>query len=180
MLMSRGDAVKDRPALAFLKRIVRLLWSVDRGLRRVLRLGKRWRYWKLEGACNGCGSCCTEPSIHVGLITWHFFLARWLFVAWQARVNGLEYVGQAEEGHDLLFRCAHYQAASRQCDSYATRPSMCRDYPRGLLDQAWPELFPECGHRVRPRKAEALRDRIDSTALSPEAKAELYRKLRID
>jgi uncharacterized protein len=172
--------VKDRAALAHFKRIIRLLWSVELWLRRELRLGKRWRYWKLEGECDACGSCCVEPSIHVGPVTWHLPFARWLFVAWQSRVNGLEYIGEDEHTHDLLFRCTHYEPTSKRCDSYTSRPSMCRDYPKALLDQAWPELFPECSHRVRPRKAEQLRQGIEATSLSPEAKAELRRKLRID
>ena len=116
----------------------------------------------------------------MGPVTWHLPWARRLFVTWQWRVNGLEYVGEDEHSYDLIFRCTHYDPTSKRCDSYATRPSMCRDYPRALLDQAWPELFPECSYRVRPRRAEQLRQDIEATSLSPEAKAELRRKLRID
>ena len=172
--------MKDATSLALVKRIIRLLWSLDRLLRRIFMIGRRWRYWKLDGACNGCGSCCVEPSIHVGLITWQLPLARRLFVAWQERINGFVYFGQDEEGHALIFRCTHYEPACKRCDSYASRPSMCREYPKTLLAQAWPELFPTCGHRVRARKADKLRQGIEATSLSPEAKAELRRKLRID
>jgi len=176
----REYAVKDTVALSLVKRLVRLFWLVDGVLRRVLIPRRRWRYWRLEGTCNACGSCCVEPSIHVGPITWHLPLARQLLVAWHARINGFMYDGQDEKHHELIFRCTHYQPTSQRCDSYASRPSMCRDYPRTLLAQAWPELFPSCGYRVRLRKAEQLRRGIEATSLSPEAKAQLRRKLRID
>jgi len=172
--------VKDPATLALLKRIVCLLWSVELWLRRVLGFRRRWRFWELVGDCNGCGSCCVEPSIHVGWATWNLAVARWLFLAWQQRVNGFELQGQDEESHDLLFRCTHYDPVSKRCDSYASRPSMCRRYPKVLLDQAWPELFDACSYRVRPRRHARMRASIDATSLSPEAKAELRRKLRLD
>lgn len=57
---------------------------------------------------------------------------------------------------------------------------MCRDYPRFLLGQAWPELFESCGYRVRVRKPGGLRSGIEATSLSSESKAELRRNLRLD
>jgi uncharacterized protein len=175
-----GNPAKDPAALALGKRVVRLLWSVELWFRRRFMLGKRWRYWRLEGQCNACGACCVEPSIHVGFVTWHLPLARRLFVAWQWWVNGFECAGQDEPSHALIFHCTHFDPTAKRCDSYGSRPSMCRDYPKALLNQAWPELFPTCGHRVRQRKAEQLRQSIEATSLSSEAKAELRRKLRID
>ena len=174
------DAVKDRPTLALLKRVVLVLWSAELWLRRALSRGWRRRFWDLRGECRACGCCCVEPSIHVDPVTWHLPLVRWLLCRWQYQVNGLEYQRQEGRTHDLIFRCSHYDPVSKHCDSYASRPSMCRDYPRVLLGQAWPELFETCGYRVLARKPEVLRAGIEATSLSPEAKAELRRKLRLD
>jgi hypothetical protein len=121
-----------------------------------------------------------EPTIYASPIIWHLHIARWLFLWWQRRVNGFDLLREEASSHDLIFRCTHYDPASLRCDSYASRPSMCRDYPRVLLDQPWPELFETCGYRVRARRPERLRAGIEATSLSPEAKAELRRKLRLD
>jgi hypothetical protein len=172
--------VKDRPTLALLKRIVLLAWSAELWLRRALSRGWRRRYWDLLGECRACGCCCVEPSIHADPLTWHLPIVRWLLYRWQCQVNGMGLQGQEDRSHDLIFLCTHYDPVSKRCDSYTTRPGMCRDYPRVLLGQPWPELFETCGYRVRARKSERLRAGIEATSLSPEAKAELRRKLRLD
>ena len=160
--------------------MVRWLWTLELWLRRTLGWEWRRRYWELGGVCRACGACCVEPTIHAGPFTWHFPVVRYLFLAWQGKVNGFELVREEADRNDLIFRCTHYDPQSRRCDSYASRPSMCRDYPRVLLSQGWPELFPTCGFRVRARKPEKLRAGIEATSLSAEAKAELCRKLRVD
>jgi Fe-S-cluster containining protein len=45
------------------------------------------------------------------------------------------------QDHSFVFECTHFDRITRRCDSYASRPGMCRDYPRVLLDQAAPALF---------------------------------------
>ncbi len=78
-----------------------------------------------------------------------------------------------------MFRCTHFDWETRRCDSYASRPFMCRDYPRVLLDQAWPELFEGCGHGLRDTHGSGLAAALEDTDLPPEELAELKRKLRI-
>jgi Fe-S-cluster containining protein len=112
-------------------------------------------------------------------MTWYLPIVRRLLLSWQRRVNGFELRGQDTSSHDLVFRCTHYDPVGKRCDSYASRPGMCRDYPHFLLGQPWPELFETCGYRVHVRKPEGLRASIEATSLSPEAKAELCRKLRL-
>ena len=181
---SRGGgilpALKDRPALALVKRLVRWLWSAELWLRRFLSPRWRGRHWKLVGECNACGACCLEPTIHAALPIWYLRAARLPFLAWQRWVNGFEFAAEDKSSRDLVFRCTHYDPASKRCDSYGSRPSMCRDYPTVLLDQPWPELFETCGYRVCARRPERLRAGIDATSLPPEVKAELLRKLRIE
>ena len=121
-----------------------------------------------------------EPTIAVGSVTWLVPLMRLIFVAWQRRVNGFELQGLDRDTHSLVFRCTHYDPVGKRCDSYASRPSMCRDYPRVLLGQPWPELFGSCGFRVRARNANGLRERIDATGLSEQAKADLRKRLLLE
>lgn len=110
-------------------------------------------------------------------MTWRVPLLRRAFLAWQRRVNGFTLVEADEETRAFAFRCAHFDWKTRRCDSYASRPFMCRDYPRALLDQPWPDLFPECGFRPLAPNAEAMRAALGRTTLSPEKLAELERKL---
>jgi len=171
--------MRDAVARSLLKRLVALLWRVDLQLRPgIARLFRKPR-WELAGACNSCGACCVEPSIHVGFFTWRLPTLRRLFVAWQRRVNGFELAALDRRSRTLVFRCTHYDPARHRCDSYASRPAMCRDYPRALLQDAWPEFFEGCGHRARSTNL-GLRAQIDGTALSEDEKAALKKKLRLD
>ena len=175
-----GARMKDRPAVALIKSMARLAWTVELWLRRTLLSRWRRRFWRLHGECNACGACCVEPSIRAGALVWYVPLIRTLFLAWQSRVNGFEVVRAEADSHDLVFRCRHYDPATRRCDSYETRPSMCRDYPTALLAQPWPELFEGCGYRILARRPAGLAAQIDATSLSAEAKLDLRRKLRLE
>ena len=75
-------------------------------------------------------------------------------------MNGFELVGEDAEEQALVFRCTHYDRATRSCDSYDSRPGMCRDYPRLLLWQPRPQLLPGCGYRVRPPNAAGFRESL--------------------
>lgn len=174
------EGLKDSRALAVCKRVVLWLWSAELWLRRLFSPAWRNRHWKLAGECVRCGACCAEPAIHAAFPVWHLRAVRMPFLAWQTWVNGLEYAGEEPSTHDLVFRCTHFDPSTKRCDSYASRPSMCRDYPTALLAQPWPELFESCGYRLVARKPDRLRASIEGTSLSPAAKAELLRKLRLE
>jgi hypothetical protein len=146
----------------------------------------RWRvrrrgqdHYRLAGACRRSGACCREPGIQVGAWVWHVRSLRWLFLWWQRAVNGFELTRTLRQSRAFVFRCTHFDEATLSCDSYATRPGMCRDYPRLLLDGAHPEFHAVCGFRAIPRNAESLARALDATGLSPAARAELKRKLRV-
>jgi len=116
----------------------------------------------------------------VGALTWSWWPVRRLFLWWQRRVNGFLPVRAEEEGWTFVFRCTHFDHATRSCDSYASRPGMCRDYPRLLLWQANPELLPRCGYRASPPNAEGLRAALSRLPLTPEQREKLRRGLRLD
>lgn len=171
--------MKDGPIRRAVKRVALAAFRLDVGLH-------RWRLWRrgevhhrLAGACRRSGACCREPGIQVGLLVWHLRSLRWLFVWWQRVVNGFVPTRTLPRERLLLFRCTHFDEASLSCDSYDSRPGMCRDYPRVLLEQAQPEFLPGCGFRARPANAAGLSSAIDATGLEPAARHELKRKLRV-
>lgn len=147
---------------------------LELGLRRRLRPPP----WRLGGTCGSCAACCERPTIRVGPWTRRFPPLRRTFLTWQRVVNGFLLVAEGEA--HFVFRCTHFEPVTRRCDSYATRPHLCRDYPRALLDQPWPELFDRCGYRAIAPNAEGLAAEVDKLPLDEAAKADLRKKLRVE
>jgi hypothetical protein len=172
--------VTDSWPQSLLKRALAAIWLFELRLWRRLARRRQPRRWSITGNCGSCGACCEEPSIHVGRLTWFLPTLRALFLAWQRRVNGLELLRADRETHIFVFRCTHFDPATRRCDSYAARPGMCRDYPVLMEEHAWPQLLDGCSFRVRALGQEKLRASIDATDLPEEKKAELRRRLRLD
>lgn len=172
--------MRDGALLGLFKRVVALAWTMEVALRRAWGRARGQARYRLGGACGGCARCCEAPAIRAGRLTWALPRLRRLFLAWQRRVNGFELVATDAATGTFVFRCTHFDPSTRRCDSYATRPFMCRDYPRALLDQPWPELFPECGFRPRLRKGEGLRDALARTDLDPERRRELEKRLFLE
>jgi Fe-S-cluster containining protein len=158
------------------------LWGfrMDLAAHRFLLRGRGERPWRLGGACRRSGACCEAPAIAVGRLAWSMPSARRLLLAWQRRVNGFELVSADERARVLVFRCSHFDRTTRSCDSYGSRPGICRDYPRGLMWQPSPELLPACGHRAIPPNAAGLRAALDEADLAPEQKEKLRKALRLD
>lgn len=172
--------VKDDPARFLLKRMALVLFHANRWPQ---RLWERWRgqaTYRLGGACQGCGLCCERPAIRVNALFWHVRWLRRAFLAWQAHVNRFHLVVVERAARLFIFRCEHFDAVARRCDSYASRPGMCRDYPRGLLRQAWPEFLPGCGYRPVLRRAASMRRALQGRDLSDEQRARLERDLGLD
>lgn len=165
--------MKDGPLRRAIKAVARWTYAADLAVTRRLRPPP----FTLGGDCRRCARCCEAPAIRVGWTTW---LLPSLFLAWQRRVNGFELVSRDDAARTFTFRCTHFDAATRSCDSYDSRPGICRDYPRGLLSQSAPDFFPECGFRPIARNAEALRASLEKRGLPPEQLAELRKKLYLD
>ena len=113
-------------------------------------------------------------------MTWSLPTLRRLFLGWQRRVNGFELTATDARARLFVFRCSHYDRATRACDSYGSRPGMCRDYPRLLLWQPNPELLPGCGYRAMPPNVVGLRAALGRLPLTPEQRDKLRRGLRLD
>ena len=171
----------DGPLRRAVKSIARWKYAIDVGAYRLVQRLRRQDHYRLGGDCRLCAKCCEAPAIRVGVLTWHLPLFRRLFLAWQKQING--FVLERADAHRqvFVFRCTHFDPSTRRCDSYESRPGMCRDYPRGLLHQVDPDFFPECGYRPVLRNSAKLGAAIDRRPeLDAAQKAELKRKLFLD
>jgi hypothetical protein len=162
------------------KRAARWRYRLDLAITRAIRRARGERPWTLGGDCRRCAACCEAPAIAAGPLTSSSSLARRAFLWWHRRVNGFELVRVDEEAQAFVFRCTHFDRATRSCDSYDSRPGLCRDYPRLLLWQPNPELLPGCGYRASPPNAAGLRDALERADLTPEQREKLRHELRLD
>ncbi len=172
--------MRDGPIRRLIKLLARGVQGVDLGLGRlVLRLRGEQQY-RLEGYCSRCGACCEHPTIVLPRYLYLLRSYRWLVLLWHRWVNGLELEAMDRRHCAMVFHCTHFDPDSRSCDSYGSRPTMCRDYPRALLYQAAPELFPGCTHRIVYRHAKAFDQALRDQDLPPEQLEELRRRLGLD
>ena len=150
--------------------------GVDRLLARLARRAP----FVLGGDCRRCAACCEAPAIRVGWLTWWAPSVRRAFLAWQRHVNGFELRESHRDGHVFVFACSHFDRTTRRCDSYDSRPGMCRDYPRALLYQPHPELLPGCGHRPIARNAKRFLRVLDAQPLTDAQRARLKKNLFLE
>ncbi len=172
--------MRDGPLRRLVKRLARWVQGVDLALGRALLRWQGQPLYRLEGSCSGCGACCEHPTVELPRVLFTFRIYRGLLVRWHRWVNGLELERLDRRARALVFRCTHFDPETRGCDSYDSRPTMCRDYPRALLYQAAPELFEACTHRLVYRNAARFDELLQDQDLPPEQLAELRRKLGLD
>jgi hypothetical protein len=172
--------MRDPLVLRAVKRVALWNFRLEVALLRAWRRARGERPYPLAGSCQRSGGCCEAPTIAAGRAVWSMRGVQRLFLWWQRRVNGFELIRTDPEDQAFVFRCTHYDAATRSCDSYDSRPGMCRDYPHLLLWQPRPRLLPGCGYRVRPPNAAGLRESLDRLELSPEQRRKLWKGLELD
>lgn len=168
--------MKDGPVRTAVKRVG--LWVFDLRLR-IHRSQADIRY-DLGGECQRCAKCCERPGIQVSKLTWYLPFARRVFLWWHEHVNGFQLVEASRKERAFFFKCTHFDEETRSCDSYETRPGMCRDYPRVLLEQANPEFFDSCGYKPLDRKREQLVQILENQSLRPEQMAKIKHELYLD
>lgn len=124
----------------------------------------------LGGSCQGCGTCCEAPAIRVGRATWYLPTLRAFLLWWHEAVHRFHLQSVDKLERRFVFTCDHFDWVARRCDSYKSRPGMCRDYPRALPDQPAPVLFPRCRYRAlaanRLERVQILE--MESLGLPPE------------
>jgi len=172
--------VKDDLARRAVKRVALLLFRLNLHTDRAVRRLAGRQCYRLGGGCLRSARCCEEPAIQVHAVTWHSPTLRRLFLWWQERVNGFRLLGSERAGRLFAFHCTHFDPATRACDSYSSRPGMCRDYPRALLGQPDPQFLPGCGYRAVAVDGERLRQALEAQKLSDEQLARLKRGLHLD
>lgn len=168
--------VQDGLIRRAIKRLARAVMTVELGLRRGL-LGRGAQRYRVSGSCNGCGRCCEAPSIALGYWTWKLASLRVPFLWWHRVVNGFDFVRTELGARVAVFRCTHFDVQTKRCDSYASRPLMCRDYPTQHTYDAVPQLFDECSLRLVDKRAAVLLRALEAQGLPPERLDELKRKL---
>jgi hypothetical protein len=172
--------VRDGPVRRGVKRIALWRFRLDLALTRAIRRARGERPYRLGGECGRCARCCEAPAIQVGRAVFHLRSLRTPFLWWQRAVNGFELREEDPRQRLFVFRCTHFDVATRRCDSYDSRPGMCRDYPRALLWQPSPEMLPGCGYRPVNPRAVALQAALDAHAITPEQRERLRKGLHLE
>ena len=162
------------------KAVALAAFTANLGLWRAWRRLRGDRPYRLGGSCNLCAQCCEAPAIKVGRLVWFLPWLRGSFLRWQSVVNGFDLAGRDLGQRVFIFRCTHFDAVTRRCDSYQSRPGMCRDYPRVLLDQPHPEMLPGCGYRPIAPRAEGLLRELRRRPLTVDQEARLRRGLHLE
>lgn len=172
--------MRDGPLRRAVKRVALWNFTVNVFATRAIRRWRGERPFLLGGECRRCARCCEAPAIRAGRLVWYLRALRRLFLWWQREVNGFELVRRDARQRTFVFRCSHFDWATRSCDSYDSRPGMCRDYPRALLHQPQPELLPGCGYRPVAPNARKLLRVLEAQPLSPEQRTKLVKGLYLE
>jgi Fe-S-cluster containining protein len=172
--------MRDGALRRALKWVARWNHQVNLGVTRAILERRGLLFFDLGGSCRGCAQCCEAPGIQVGWLTWYFPSLRALFLAWQRHVNGFVLTHTHTADRVFIFACTHFDKDTRRCDSYESRPGMCRDYPRALLHHAAPDLMPGCGHHAVARGASNLLAILEEQPMTAEQRQTLKQRLHLE
>ena len=162
------------------KRVARWGFRLDLAANDALRRWRGERPYRLGGDCRRCAACCEAPAIRASRLVWHLESLRRPFLWWQERVNGFVLVEGRAGARTFVFRCTHFDPAARACDSYDSRPGICREYPRLQLWQASPEFLPGCGYRAVDPSASRFLAVLEAQPLTADQRARLRRGLHLE
>ncbi len=168
--------MKDGIIRRAVKRVALAAYMTDL---RITRAVQDKPLYRLCGSCNHCGACCETPMIPIWPKFFYFRTIRWLIKAWHRVVNGFEFLHDDRRLKIFVFRCTHWDPVAKRCDSYDSRPGMCRDYPRNLIYAANPEFIAACGYYAIDHNAAALERSLNELDLPPDTLAEVKAKLYV-
>ena len=110
--------MKDGPLLA-----ASIRYLADLKITRWIKSFSGEPFSRLAGTCNRCGQCCRTPVIPVQPLLLYLPIITQMVIAWHRIVNGFELIREKRQEGLLVFECIHWDDASRECDSYASRRS---------------------------------------------------------
>ena len=169
--------MKDGPIRRAIKRAALIRYQFDLWVARTVKGRLDPPRYHLAGSCQGCGLCCETPMIAFHPLFYRLRSTRWVILTWHKAVNGFEFLRYDFKSRAFVFNCTHFDRKTRTCDSYDSRPGMCRDYPRNLLDAAYPEFLDGCGYHAIDANAEQFNEALDKLDLPPEKLEELKKRL---
>ncbi len=172
--------MRDGRARRLVKRLALGVLTVKLGLHRARARTRGDIRYELSGACDCSGTCCEAPGIGASWLTWYVPLFRKIFLWWHRWVNGFELVDRNRKERAFIFRCTHFDEETRRCDSYESRPGMCRDYPRVLLEQANPEFFTNCGFKPLAANHQDFVQILDTQSLTSGQMRKLKKELYLE
>lgn len=162
------------------KRVARWGFRLDLAASNYARRRRGDRPYQLGGDCHRCAACCEAPAVRVSRLVWHLPTLRRLFLRWQEQVNGFVLVEADAAALTFVFRCTHFDPGTRACDSYDSRPGICREYPRLQLWQVSPEFLPGCGYRAVDPRASRFIAVLEAQPLTADQRARLRRGLHLE
>ena len=136
--------------------------------------------YRLCGECANCGKCCRTPMIHVSAFFFYFKTLRALFLNWHRIVNGFVLIEERRKERTFVFECTHYDPVTKSCDSYSSRPGMCRDYPRNLLYQPNPTFIDGCTYKAVVKDAASIEESLSELDLPPDKLAKVRKAFYLD
>lgn len=169
--------MKDHWSKKIIKNLARHYYMGSLWLNRKKLKRKGLPRYELTGKCESCAKCCEKPAIAIGPITNKISFIRFIYIAWQKHINGFIFLEHDKEKGVLYFTCSHFDTFTRKCDSYDSRPGMCRDYPRNLLYTSIPDFFVECGYKPKDKNADRFNIALDKAKISEEKKEKIRKKL---
>ena len=172
--------MKDGKVRRGVKRAALAVFSVSLWMSRRQAAGSPAFPYELEGECRCSGRCCEAPALRASWLVWYAPFLRWLFLRWQQHVNGFILEERRRAGRLFVFRCTHFERATRLCDSYSSRPGSCRHYPRALINQSAPEFFPGCGYRALSSKRQELLHVLEAQSLDERQMLRLKKGLYLE
>ena len=118
----------------------------------------------MGATCSGCGACCdlipldqTPEQIAASVAAWpdavdnHYFGGDYLVPVTKAEAEQINpALVRIHPSDKSWYTCRAFDATSRRCTIYETRPKMCRNYPwyewgpRGIVIKA----FPDCSYHA--------------------------------
>ena len=173
-------AMKDGRVRRGVKRAALAVFSVSLWMSRRQFGGSSEHSYELRGECRRSGQCCEAPATRASWIVWYAPFLRWLYLRWQRHVNGFVLVERQRADRLFIFRCTHFERDTRSCDSYSSRPGMCRDYPRVLIGQSAPEFFHGCGYRALSSKRQELLHVLEAQSLDDRQMLRLKKGLYLE